>query len=283
MKEVGLLKASFTPKHCCWVTWAILDNGRSYFDDVKTMLDFQAPDQIVFPQSYIIDISRNIRYATLVEQANFLDEWKRRAQPTQETTGRKAPGGTISQQHTSGNLKSPEGYTGGLRSPGRLGQGGTKGSFGVAHQGQHGGITPRFSPGGNPGQQHWRAGWFDQRHPKFKAMMDTYLDLMQGCLQLADVLNASGKWQTDLPTLPKYTHPYGRPFLCWLCILSRCRYGECRFLREGGHPDPANITDDFANSAVDVLSKGIIARVNQLQSGGSPQIKKQKSDAGTPA
>jgi hypothetical protein len=59
-------------------------------------------------------------------------------------------------------------------------------------------------------------------------------------------------------------------------------YCECRFLREGGYLDPVNITDNFANSAVDVLLKGIIARVNQLQSGGSPQIKKQKSDAGTP-
>jgi hypothetical protein len=110
--------------------------------------------------------------------------------------------------------------------------------------------------------------------------MDTYLDLMQGCLQLADILDASGKRQTDLPMLPKYTHPNGRSFFCWLCILPQCRYHECRFLREGGHPDPANITDNFANSAAEVLSKGIIARVNQLQSGGSPQIKKQKLDAG---
>jgi hypothetical protein len=54
-------------------------------------------------------------------------------------------------------------------------------------------------------------------------------------------------------------------------------------LREGGHPDPIDITDDFANSAVEVLLKGIIARVNQLQSGGSPQVKKQKLDVGTPA
>jgi hypothetical protein len=54
-------------------------------------------------------------------------------------------------------------------------------------------------------------------------------------------------------------------------------------LERRGHPDPADITDDFANSAVEVLLKGIIARVDQLQSGGSPQVKKQKSDAGTPA
>jgi hypothetical protein len=50
--------------------------------------------------------------------------------------------------------------------------------------------------------------------------MDTYLDLTQGYLHLMDVLDASGKWQTDLPTLPKYAHPNGRPFLCWSCILS---------------------------------------------------------------
>jgi hypothetical protein len=100
--------------------------------------------------------------------------------------------------------------------------------------------------------------------------METYLDLMQGHLQLADVLGMSVKPQMDLPMLPIYTHPNGHPFLCWSCVLSRCTYRECRFLREGGHPDPANIPDDFANSAVEVLSKGIIARVNQLQSGGSP-------------
>jgi hypothetical protein len=49
MKEVGLLKASFTPEHCHRVTWAILDDGRSYFDNVKTTLDFHGPNQIIFP------------------------------------------------------------------------------------------------------------------------------------------------------------------------------------------------------------------------------------------
>jgi hypothetical protein len=150
MKEVGLLKASFTPKYCRWVTWAILNNGQSYFDDVKTTFNFQGPNQIIFPQSYIIDISRNICYATPVECANFPDKWKRRAQPTQETSGGKAPGGNVSQQHTLGNLESPEGYTEEVSSPGRLGQGRTQGSFGVACQGQHGGVTPEFSPGGHP-------------------------------------------------------------------------------------------------------------------------------------
>jgi hypothetical protein len=102
MKGVRLLKESFIPEHCRWVTWAILDNGWSYFNDVKTTLNFQGPDQILFPQSYIIDILRNIHYATPVEQVNFPDEWKCWVQPTQETTGGKAPGGKVSQQCTQG-------------------------------------------------------------------------------------------------------------------------------------------------------------------------------------
>jgi hypothetical protein len=76
MKEVGSLKASLTPDQCRQITWAIPDDCHSYFDDVETMLDFQGPDQIVFLQSYIIDILQNICYAMPVEQANFFDEWK---------------------------------------------------------------------------------------------------------------------------------------------------------------------------------------------------------------
>ncbi len=41
LKEVNALKAKFTPENCQRITWAILDNGRAYFDDVKMMLDFQ--------------------------------------------------------------------------------------------------------------------------------------------------------------------------------------------------------------------------------------------------
>jgi hypothetical protein len=54
-------------------------------------------------------------------------------------------------------------------------------------------------------------------------------------------------------------------------------------LERNGTSRPPDITDEFANSAVEVLLKGIVAKVNLLHSGGSPQIKKQKSDAGTPA
>jgi hypothetical protein len=70
-KEMMGQKQAFTAKHCHRITWAIIDNGHAYFDDVKTTLDFCRPDELVFPQSYLIDILKNARYATPVECLTF--------------------------------------------------------------------------------------------------------------------------------------------------------------------------------------------------------------------
>jgi hypothetical protein len=69
LKEVYALKAKFTPENLCRITWAILDDGRAFFDNVKTALDFQGPERVVSPQSYLIDILQNIGYANLVVDA----------------------------------------------------------------------------------------------------------------------------------------------------------------------------------------------------------------------
>jgi hypothetical protein len=44
LKEVMAQKTRFTAEHCRRITWAILDDGRAHFDDVKTTLDFRGPD-----------------------------------------------------------------------------------------------------------------------------------------------------------------------------------------------------------------------------------------------
>ena len=58
---------SFTVEHYRIITWAIIDDGRAHFDDVKTTLDFQGLEEPAFPQSYLLDILRNVRYAIPVE------------------------------------------------------------------------------------------------------------------------------------------------------------------------------------------------------------------------
>ena len=67
LREVMAIKAHFTAEHCRRITWAIIEDGHSYFDNFKTMLDFDIGANVVFPQSFLVDIIRNVRYSILVE------------------------------------------------------------------------------------------------------------------------------------------------------------------------------------------------------------------------
>jgi hypothetical protein len=52
-----VIKSHFTMEHCRHITWAIIDDGRSYFDkNVKTTLNFSTGASIAFPQSFLVDI-----------------------------------------------------------------------------------------------------------------------------------------------------------------------------------------------------------------------------------
>jgi hypothetical protein len=73
LKEVYALKDKLSPENCCCITWAVLDNGRAFFKDVKMAIDFRGPE-MTFPQSFLIDILNSVRYAVPVERARFPDE-----------------------------------------------------------------------------------------------------------------------------------------------------------------------------------------------------------------
>ncbi len=109
--------------------------------------------------------------------------------------------------------------------------------------------------------------------------MQGYLERTNGRVHLAEILAAAGKGQTDLPTLPKYVHPTGRPFLCWSSVLGQCTFRDCRFRKEGGHPLPGDVTDIFADRVIDVIGKGVVTANGHT--GGSPTKKQKGSKAGT--
>jgi hypothetical protein len=75
LRDVMAIKSHFTAEHCRRITWGIIDDSRSYFDNVKTTLNFSIGASITFPQLFRVDIIRNVRYGILVEQANFPEEW----------------------------------------------------------------------------------------------------------------------------------------------------------------------------------------------------------------
>ncbi len=125
--------------------------------------------------------------------------------------------------------------------------------------------------GGHPPPHDWQTGWNNERHQKIKTLIQSYLSHTNGRVHLAKILAVAGKCQTDLPTLPKYVHPTGQPFLCWTSVLGRCTYRDCRFRKEDGHPIPADITDKFVDQITDVIGKGVVKLT--AHTGGSPPKK----------
>jgi hypothetical protein len=183
-----------------------LDDGRAFFDDVKTTIDFAVPD-MSFPQSYLIDILINVRYATPVERASFPDEWRCKDR-TKEDQSSKPSGGQGGGQRDYPTNKGGygRGDGGGNNRQNNYGQGGFSGGQGSSPYAGQG----RQSYQGTAGRRDWRAGWTDFRHPKIKALMDPYLDRNDGRLRLGDVLDAGGIRQQDLPTIPRNCWPNGR-------------------------------------------------------------------------
>ncbi len=205
----------------------------------------------------------------------FPDKWKRRNRSSEDHSIR-APGGGMGRGQLTGKGPPARGsYNQGTGGPhkhkyGRgsnqyqgTGHGQGFGANGEQVYGWSGGQPtvsnqyrgPNQYQGGGPAPREWCAGWTDSCHSKIKEMMDPYLECYSGRLFLAELLNAAGKRKTDLPTLPKFTHANGRPFLCWNFRLGQCTWRECKFQMEGGHPHCNNITNKFATTALAFLQK----------------------------
>ena len=115
--------------------------------------------------------------------------------------------------------------------------------------------------------------------------MDPYLKRYNNYVNIPEILTASGKRMSDLPTLPQYCHPTSQSFLCWNGVLGRCFRGpRCRFAR--GHIQKGESTDAFADSVTDVISKGVLHFINlplgEGGDGGSPKNKRKGGGVGAP-
>jgi hypothetical protein len=172
LKEVYALKASFTAENCHRITWAILDDGRAFFNDVKTMINFTGQD-ITFPQSYLINILNNIRYAVPVERASLPNKW-RRQDCTQDKKGTTKPfGGQGARERSNNTYIRQRGHHGG----GGIGSNRPTGLGSNTHGGKA--YTDNASRRGGS-LQDWKSGWVDTRNQKIKALMDPYLERFNG-------------------------------------------------------------------------------------------------------
>jgi hypothetical protein len=138
---------------------------------------------------------------------------------------------------------------------------------------QDGGRHPTSSKAGN---RERKSPPEDIRHSKIKAIMDPYLAKYNNYINISEILTASNKRFTNLPTLPSYTTPTGSSCICWNTILGRCFKGRrCRYIK--GHVQKADVMDEFAEAVTNCIGKGLLYYSN-LSQGGSPDKKRSAPD-----
>ncbi len=74
MQEVQQLKGKFTPEICRRITWAILNNGRAFFNMVLTPQDFER-GLLAFPQSFLSSILELVGFCNPIQWGNFPSDW----------------------------------------------------------------------------------------------------------------------------------------------------------------------------------------------------------------
>jgi hypothetical protein len=107
--------------------------------------------------------------------------------------------------------------------------------------------------------------------------MDPYLAKYNNYINLSEILTASNKRITDMPTLPNYTTPTGSSCICWNTVLGRCFKGrQCRYSK--GHVRKADMTDEFAEAVAECIGKGVLHYTVMPQGGGSPDGKRKATE-----
>jgi hypothetical protein len=224
LQDIHIICDLFTADICRHITWAILSDGRSFFNTVLVDTQFHRGEQFWWPTSLIYKISNDVRFAKTIDRPFYPTEWLVTA------VGGQGPGGIGA---ASG------GYGGGT----------TRG--GPKDLGKEPKPKGRENDGGGGGR---RQPWVDERHPKIVAVMADYV-LAQGLrVQLIMILEVANKHITNPPTIPEYV-ANGRPFICWAHMLGQCSFPNCAFRK--GHVPRDNIPDTFTDKVVVMLTPGV--------------------------
>ncbi len=96
LQEVHIIRNSFTPDVCRRVTWAILTDGRSYFNTVLIEEQFRRNERFKWPTSLIHKIIDEVRFAQPIFRPMYPTEWQI-ATPNMD----RAVSGTRDTNHTT--------------------------------------------------------------------------------------------------------------------------------------------------------------------------------------
>ncbi len=88
LPEVQQLCSKFTSEIVRRITWAIIDDGRSFFNTVLTQQDFDRWGVIAFPQPFLAGVLENIHFCNPIQQGTSQQNgWVRPGITGQKTHG----------------------------------------------------------------------------------------------------------------------------------------------------------------------------------------------------
>ena len=75
LQEVHIIHNSFTADVCRHITWAILSDGRSFFNTVLVDAQLRRGEQFRWPTSLIYKIADDVRFAKAIDRLFYPTEW----------------------------------------------------------------------------------------------------------------------------------------------------------------------------------------------------------------
>ncbi len=247
-EECFTIRDAYTKEICTRITWAIIDDGRSFFGRNPVVSDFAPGTMYQFSVSCLDSITDAVRNALPVQQATFPKQWTTPVVQEVLMAGRQMQ----RRQKQMPTIPPPAGWP--TNPP--------------QQQGQQG------SP--------WKALPEDVFPPKIRLLMDPYLARYNNYINLSAILTAANKRMADLPSLPNYCTITGASLICWNTVLGRCFRGrKCKYYR--GHVRKGDLTEEFADAVSNCISKGVLY-YTELPKGASSltESKRQRRAQMTP-
>ncbi len=183
LQEAHIIRDLFTADVCRRITWAILSNRCSFFNTILVEAQICLGKRFKWPTSLIHKILDDVRFAKTIDWPFYPMEW------LITTAGGQGPAGAGGAGGSYGGGQTLSGTRDIVKGP-----------------------TPKGRESGSGGGNR-RQPWVDDRHPKIVAMMANYVAECGLRVHLTEILDASNKQITDLPTLPECVNN-GRPFIC---------------------------------------------------------------------
>ena len=193
------IRQAYTPNICYRISWAIIDNGCSFFSTVLIQHNFEN-GRTTFPESLLDSILPDARYANPIMRANYPKEW---------------------QPKPAALAMPPQGYHPATPC--------------VPWTPPPPGPPPQFAL--PPAPAPLRQQWTDHRHPLIAQLMAPYITKLGDNVYVGEILDAAGMRLTDLPipTGTQFASKDGtKAYLCWNLVLGRCKFESSSHTLAGG-------------------------------------------------